>query len=186
MAQKSPVSWALHPTLRKIPSWLPALYPHAHKSPFWWEVIAIWFSISIFSLSDNPTALDQLQFLFSSGSAMQMDFCPAAYKQRIEKFISILLSIKCQTGLLRTAMHHIQHRKSTCMSSTYLVFRCRAPAIQLPRRLLWILHFPDWPGQANWVAPILSFLQGVFDICTVCRAQGQLSLPSGIPAVPVI
>jgi len=47
----------------KIPSQLPPLCPHAHKSPFWWGVIAIWFHSFIFSLSDNPTALDQLQFL---------------------------------------------------------------------------------------------------------------------------
>lgn len=154
----------------KIPSWLHPLYPHAHKSPFRCGVIAIWFNSSVFSLSDNPPALDQLQFLFSSGSAMQMDFSPAGYKQRIEKFISIPFPIKCQTGLLRTPMNRIQQRKPTHMNSAYLVFRCRAPAVQLPRRLLWILNFPDWPGQAHWVTPILSFLHRVFDICTVCRA----------------
>lgn len=79
-----------------------------------------------------------------------------------------------------------QHNEPIHKSSAYLVFRWRAPTIHLPWRLLWILHFPDCPGQANWLAPVLSFLRGVFDICTICRAQGQLSLPSGIPAVPVI
>lgn len=180
MTQMYPLPRALHPAMRKIPS--------CQLSPF--PILTLTNPLSVRSycyllqylhfLSDNPTAWHQLQFSLASGSAVHIS--------KELRNSSTCHSQQCLGGLLRTAMSHplAQQNEPTHVSSNYLVFRRRVPAIDLPWRLLWILHFPDWSGQTNWVAPVFSFLQGVFDICTVCRAHRQLPLPSGIPAVPVI
>lgn len=95
--------------LRKSPPI--CLHPHAHKSPLLIRSYCCLIQLLIF-LSDKPTALNQIPLPLFSGSAVQMGFSLARNKQRTEKCISILFSIKRHAGLLMTAMCFI-HQPST-------------------------------------------------------------------------